>query len=195
MLRCAVAFLLAALGLALPIAAVEPARAQSPKSVLRYVPSGDLAILDPHWTGVYITRNYAYMIYDTLFALDNKLRPQPQMVDNWTVSDDKLVWDFRLRDQLAFHDGQKVRAADVVASLKRWGVRNDSYGQPLLAAAAAIEAIDDNQFRITLKIPFPVLDALGTLTSPTPFILPERIALTDPYTQIKRRSAPGRTKW
>ncbi len=59
--------------------------------------------------------------------------PQPQMVDRWTVSDDKLSYTFTLRDGLKFHDAQPVRATDVVASLKRWGQRNDAYGQPLLA--------------------------------------------------------------
>jgi len=168
-----------------------PACAQSADAVLRFVPHADLAIIDPHWTGVYITRNYGYMVYDTLFALDSAFRPQPQMAESWSVSDDRLAWNFRLRDHLQFHNGQKVRAADVVASLKRWGVRNDSYGQPLLAAASAIEAIDDAQFRVTLKSPFPVLDAFATLTSPTPFILPERLALTDPFTQIKEAVGSG----
>jgi len=50
-----------------------------------------------------------------------------------------LTYTFRLRDGLKFHDGQPVRAADAVASLKRWGQRNDSYGQPLLAAASTFE--------------------------------------------------------
>jgi peptide/nickel transport system substrate-binding protein len=168
-----------------------PAHAQSANAVLRFVPHADLSIIDPHWTGVYITRNYGYMVYDTLFALDSAFRPQPQMVESWSASDDRLTWDFRLRDHLAFHDGQKVRAADVVASLKRWGVRNDSYGQPLLAAASAIEAIDDAQFKVVLKTSFPVLDAFATLTSPTPFILPERIALTDPFAQIKEAVGSG----
>jgi len=111
------------------------------------------------------------------------------MVESWSASDDRLTWDFRLRDHLAFHDGQKVRG--VVASLKRWAVRNDSYGQPFLAASSAIEAIDDAQFKVVLKTPFPVLDAFATLTSPTPFILPERIALTNPFTQIKEAVGSG----
>jgi peptide/nickel transport system substrate-binding protein len=93
-----------------------------------------------------------------------------------------------LRDGLKFHDGQPVRVADVVASLKRWGQRNDAYGQPLLAAAAAI----DKEFRIELKTPFPVVEALATLTSPTPFILPERLAQTDAVTQIKEAVGSGR---
>ena len=107
-------------------------------------------------------RNFGYLVHDTLFGMDREFRPQPEMVDTWQVSDDKLTYTFRLRDGLKFHDGQPVRAADAVASLKRWGQRNDSYGQRLLAAASAIEAVDDNQFRIVLKNRFPVLEALGT---------------------------------
>src|ERR1700730_154746 len=132
---------------------------QSAGTTLRFIPHADLTILDPYWSGVYITRNFGYMIYDTLFSMDGEFRPQPQMVENWTVSDDKLTYTFKLRDGLKWHDGQKVRAADVVASVKRWGVRNDSYGQALLAAASAIEAIGDDQFRVMLKAPFSVLDA------------------------------------
>src|SRR5438132_10507855 len=92
-----------------------PARGQSSGSVLRFVPHADLSIIDPHWTGVYITRNYGYMVYDTLFALDSTYHPQPQMVESWTVSDDKLTWTFKLRDGLKWHDGERVRAAEVVA--------------------------------------------------------------------------------
>jgi peptide/nickel transport system substrate-binding protein len=110
----------AALFLGALLATALPARVQSSSRVLRFVPHADLSIIDPHWTGVYITRNYGYMVYDTLFALDSAYRPQPQMVESWTVSDDKLTYTFKLRDGLKWHDGQKVRAADVVASLKRW---------------------------------------------------------------------------
>ena len=171
--------------------AVAPGQVARAESVLKFVPHADLAIIDPYATGAYITRNYGYMVYDTLFALDNAYKPQPQMVERWKASDDKLNWTFTLRDGLKWHDGQPVRAADVVASLKRWGVRNDSYGQPLLAAASAIEASDDKTFRIALKTLFPVLEALGTLTSPTPFMLPERLAETDPFTQIKEAIGSG----
>ena len=73
----------AALVLAALLVAALPARGQSSGSVLRFVPHADLSIIDPHWTGVYITRNYGYMVYDTLFAMDSQFRPQPQMVDSW----------------------------------------------------------------------------------------------------------------
>ena len=81
--------------------------AQSPKT-LRVVMHSDLKILDPVWTTAYIVRNHGYLIYDTLFAIDGKLEPQPQMVESWTVSDDKLTWTFKLRDGLKWHDGTPV---------------------------------------------------------------------------------------
>jgi len=169
-----------------------PAGAQlNTATTLRFVPHADLTILDPHFTGVYITRNFGYLVYDMLFAMDGQFRPQPQMVDNWKASDDQLTYSFTLRDGLRFHDGQPVRAADVIASLKRWGQRNDAYGQPLLAAVAAMVAVDEKSFRIDLKTPFPVLEALATLTTPTPFILPERLAQTDAFTQIKEAIGSG----
>src|SRR5712664_3677903 len=51
------------------------------QSVLRVVMHSDLKIVDPIWTGAYITRNHGYMIYDTLFAMDAKGDIRPQMVD------------------------------------------------------------------------------------------------------------------
>ena len=191
----------AILAAALTVLPVLPSTAQPGDAMtLRFVPHADLAILDPYFTGTYITRNYGYMVFDTLFAMDSAFLPQPQMVDKWQVSDDRLTYTFTLRDGLKFHDGEPVRAADVVASLERWGKRNDAYGQSLLAAAAAIEAVGDKEFRIALKTPFPVFEALATLTSPTPFILPERLARTDPFTQIKEAIGSGpfkfvREKW
>ena len=84
-----------------------PASAQSPKT-LRVVMHSDLKIVDPVWTTAYIVRNHGYLIYDTLFAIDGKFEPQPQMVESWTVSDDKLTWTFKLRDGLKWHDGTPV---------------------------------------------------------------------------------------
>ena len=66
-------------------------------TTLRFIPTADLSILDPHFRGDYVTRNYGYMVYDTLLAMDSAFRPQPQMVESWTVSDDKLTYTFTLR--------------------------------------------------------------------------------------------------
>ena len=73
----------------------------APAQTLKVVMHSDVKALDPIWSGAYITRNHGYMLYDTLFAIDENLKIQPQMVDKYETSADKLTWDFRLREGLA----------------------------------------------------------------------------------------------
>ena len=109
--------------LALPLAlGAGTAAAQS--KTLRAVMHSDLKILDPIWTTAYIVRNHGYMIYDTLFSMDENFVVQPQMVDKFEVSADKLTYTFTLRDGLMWHDGQAVTSDDCIASIKRWGSRD-----------------------------------------------------------------------
>src|SRR3954468_19564972 len=116
-----------------------PAAAQAEK-VLKVVPHADLKILDPYTTTATITLMHGQMIYDQLFAWDAKLEPKPQMVEHYEISPDKLVYSFTLRPGLKFHDGQPVTTRDVIASLKRWSVR-DVLGQALAAAAEEWKAV------------------------------------------------------
>ena len=177
--------LLAACALAVPLAAA----AQQPKT-LRVVMHSDLKILDPIWTTAFIVRNHGYMIYDTLFALDGNLQIKPQMVDTWTVSPDKLTWTFTLRDGLEFHDGQPVTTEDVLASLKRWAVR-DGLGQILWAKLADAKAIDAKTFQLVLKAPTGVVLQALAKPSGNPFIMPKRVAETSAGDQIKEFVGSG----
>ena len=179
---------------ALPARAVEPAADSAPRT-LRFIPQADLRSIDPIWTTAYVTRNFGYLVFDTLFALDREFKPHPQMVDRWQVSDDKLAYTFTLRDGLKWHDGQPVRAVDCVASIERWGKR-DPLGQKLMQAVAEIKPIDDKTFEIALKEPFPLLlNALGKLSSNVPFMMPERLAKTDPFKQIPDAIGSGPFKF
>ena len=175
---------------ALALFAAAPAHAQ-PSKTLKVVMQSDLKILDPIWTTAYIVRNHGYMIYDTLFSLDAKLEPQPQMVDSWTVSDDKLTWTFKLRDGLKWHDGQPVTAADVVPSIKRWTER-DTLGGLLAKQTQEMKAVDDKTFQIVLKEPFGImLKALGKPSSTPLLIMPERVAKTPSNQQISDFTGSG----
>jgi peptide/nickel transport system substrate-binding protein len=75
------------------------------ETTLTAVMHSDLKIVDPIWTTAYITRNHGYMVYDTLFAMDEKGEIKPQMIENYDVSVDKLVYTLVLRDGLVWHDG------------------------------------------------------------------------------------------
>ena len=177
------------------IGGVSDAFAQSAPKTLRFIPQADLRSIDPIWTTAYVTRNFGYLVFDTLFSLDKDFKPQPQMVDTWTVSDDKLSWKFTLRPGLKWHDGTPVRAADCTASIKRWGAR-DPFGQKLMEAVDTMAADNDNTFTIKLKAPFPLmLDALGKLSSNVPFMMPERLANTDPFQQIPEAIGSGPFKF
>ena len=154
---------------------VAPQANAQGKRTLKAVMHATLGVLDPYATTAYITRNHGYLVYDTLFALDGTNKPKPQMVQDWSVSDDKLTYDFRLRPGLKFHDGAPVTTADVIASLKRWMPR-DAMGTRLMNVTDRLEEVDASRFRLHLKRPYGlVLETLGKPGGPVPFILPKRI--------------------
>ena len=158
---------------------------------LRFVPQANLANFDPIWGTQYVVRNAAVLVWDTLYGFDDKLQPQRQMVEAEEVSQDGLTWTFRLREGLRFHDGEPVRARDCVASITRWMPR-DPMGQQLRALQEELVAVDDRTFRWRLKQPFPKMAmALGKNATPMCFIMPERIARTDSFTQINEYVGSG----
>ncbi len=173
--------LLAAAGAALAAPAqAQPAGARS----LRVIPQANLTSLDPVWTTAVVTRNHAFLVYDQLCAQDAKGAIRPQMAEGWVEEADGLTLTFTLREGLSFHDGEPVRAADCVASIDRWR-RRDPFAQVLWSQVAAVEALDDRRFRFRLNARSPLLLlALGQTQFPL-FIMPERIARTDAFQQIR----------
>ena len=156
----------------------------SAQSVLRLVPHADLKVLDPIANTAAITAMHGHMIYETLFAYDRELRPQPQMVESWSISPDGLLYRFTLRPGLRFHDGQPVRAGDAVASIARWAAR-DSNGAILRGLGMQLAVVDERSFTLTLREPWGlVLDSLAKDGSNAPFIMREQEAKTDPATPI-----------
>ncbi|MBB4260572.1 hypothetical protein GGD64_004610 [Bradyrhizobium sp. CIR3A] len=132
------------------IGASIPSAAAASKTI-RAVMHAPLRLIDPITSTAYISRDHGYMIYDTLVAADENFQPRPQMAD-WTISDDKLTYTFKLRDGLAWHDGAPVTAEDCVASLKRWWQR-DTMGQLLASYTASLEASDPRTIVLKLKQP------------------------------------------
>ena len=169
-----------------------PALAQGAAArTLRFVPQADLANFDPIWGTQYVVRNASAMVWDTLYGMDEKLKPQRQMVEAEEVSADALTWTFRLRPGLKFHDGEPVLARDVVASLERWTAR-DQMGLLIRAIQQELTAPDDRTVKWVLKKPFPkMLLALGKISTPIAFIMPERVAKTDPFKQISEYIGSG----
>lgn len=161
------------------------------QSILRVGFEYDLSIIDPVFTTAHSARNHGYLVYDTLFGVDNQLNPQPQMVESWELSPDGLVYTFTLRKGLLFHDGEAVTSRDVIASIKRWS-QADSFGKMLFERVDGLTSIDDLSFTLELSEPFgATIDALAKPDSNVLFIMPERIAQTPADEQIKDAIGSG----
>jgi peptide/nickel transport system substrate-binding protein len=107
------------------------------------------------------------------------------------VENDGKLWRLTLRPGLTFHDGSPVLARDCVASVARWGKR-DAMGQTLMAYTDELSAPDDRTIQFRLKKPFALLpDALGKVGSSICAIMPERLARTDPFTQVTEMVGSG----
>lgn len=155
------------------------ARAQTPRT-LTYVPYVDLAILDPILNTASQTRTHGYVVYDTLYGIDEAWRVQPQMLEGHTAENNFQLWTLTLREGLTFHDATPVLARDVVASIRRWAAR-DEFGETLMEETADLTAPDDRRILFRMKRPFPLLpDALGKIAPTMPAIMPARLAETDP---------------
>ncbi len=163
--------------------------------VLKMVPQANLTSLDPIWTTANITRNHGHMIYDSLYGTDAQFRPQPQMAEGHVIEDDGKTVTITLREGLKFHDGEKVRAQDAVPSITRWMKRNP-FGQKLATVVDAVEVVDDRRLRFKLKRPFPLLfKALGQVSNSPAFIMPQRLAETDPFQQVREAIGSGPFKF
>ena len=170
--------LAASAGLALPAVG----RTQG-ASTLKFIPQSDLAVTDPVWTTADVTRNHAFMVFDTLYGLDDLYTARPQMVAGHVTAADGKQWDLTLRPGLSFHDGTPVLARDAVASILRWAKR-DGFGARLMAVTDELSAPDDKTIRFRLRTLFPLLpEALATPTNIC-CIVPERLARTDPNQQM-----------
>ena len=176
---------------AVAVAIAAPAAAQQ-QTVLKAVMHAPLRILDPVVTTAAITVAHSYLVYDQLLGMDEKLQPKPQMVDSWTISDDRLTYRFVLRDGLKFSNGQPVTAEDAVASINRWRQR-DTLAQTMNKSLKSVNVVDDKTFEILLSEPFEfVLYALSKIASNLLMVMPKKVAESTPHTEtIKDYTGSG----
>jgi peptide/nickel transport system substrate-binding protein len=181
---------LLAAGAAVPLLPLaRPAFAQNAAAkTLRFVPQANLANPDPIWTTATVAANHGYMVWDTLYGLDDSFTSQPQMCVGSETSADGKTWTFTLRDGLAFTDGTPVRAIDCTTSINRWS-KKDPFGQKLMSVTDELTPLSDKRFQFRLKAPFPLM--LYALGAEGCFIMPERMAKTSAFEQVKEFVGSG----
>src|SRR5207302_300753 len=131
--------------------------------------------LDAHWTTASITETLTNHIYEGLYCLDSSNRPIPMLAESHTVSKDGLVYTFKLRQGVKFHNGKEMTSEDVVASLARWG-KQSIYGKALFAQVAEWKALD--KYTVEMKLKEKSAIVLISLAVPNNFgaIYPKEVA-------------------
>ena len=115
-------------------------------------------------------------VQEALFAPDAGLVTRPMLVDKWTVSPDGLVWTFSLRKGVLFHNGETLKADDVVASLRRWLSRDGTWAPHLKSRLESLDRVDDSTVKMKLSKPFgAMLEALSMVEGVQPVIFPKSV--------------------
>ncbi len=137
--------------------------------------ASDMTSMDPHVgkeiAAVVVTNN----IFATLLAKDQEGNIVPYVAESWEQVDDVTI-DFKIREDITFHDGSKLTAEDVAYSLNR--AINSAYVAYIIDYASDAEVIDEYKVRLNLKAPF--LGALVNLTVPFTAIVPKAAVESDP---------------
>ncbi len=134
-------------------AASEPEGEGQPGGTLIVAMIGEPPTLDIHQTTGTIVGMVTWNIYEPLFTWDAEFNTIPMLAESHEVSDDQLKHTITLRQGVPFHNGEELKAADVIASVERWG-KIAGVGQGLLAATDEIVAVDDYTIEFNLNKPY-----------------------------------------
>jgi len=127
--------------------------------------------LDPWKTSRAVSDLIMNFVLDPLVVLDKNLKPVPLLAESWEVSDDGLVWTFKLKKGIKFHDGTPFNADAVVFTFKHGLEGNQAW---MLEPVKDVVKVDDYTVQFILKEPFPMLlyniaDAYWGIVSPTAY--------------------------
>jgi peptide/nickel transport system substrate-binding protein len=115
---------------------------------------------------------FLYALHDALIKPMPAGLLTPSLAESWTESPDGLVYDFKLREGVTFHNGQLLAASDVVFSFKRYrGASKKAFAEKV----EAIEALDPHRVRFRLREPWPdFLLFLGTPATGAGLVVPQQ---------------------
>lgn len=126
-------------------------------------------------------RDVNRLIFSGLVKFDSRGLPQPDLVESWGVSADGKVYNFSLRPNAVWHDGQPVTSDDVLYTIEVIKSPGSLFPQDIkdLWTQIQVKRLDDKTFQFTLPEPFsPFLDYA------TFGILPKHVLESIPADQI-----------
>ena len=112
----------------------------------------DIATLDPHFSATIYNEQVYVNIYDTLITIDESGDFIPCLAKDWDISEDKLTYTFKLEEGVKFHNGEELKASNVVFSLNR--AKTSPYLANQTAQIENAIAINEYTVQITLNEPY-----------------------------------------
>lgn len=142
----------------LVIGYLQPA-ASAPKDTVVIAQGVDPSTLDPQNHYETPAFNILLNIYETLLVRNDEMKLEPLLATSWRLVND-LTWEFKLRKNVKFQNGEDFNAYVVKFSLERMNNPKNKLKQTTLQGIIEkIEIIDDYTIRIITRKPYPYLDA------------------------------------
>lgn len=116
----------------------------------------DVISLDPAAKDSSSEMQMASHLYDPLVDYDADLTKKPGLAESWTILEDGVTWEFKLRQGVKFSNGNDFNADDVVFSFER--ILNDPTLEMgvYLMRLQEVKKVDDYTVQLVTKIPYPV---------------------------------------
>lgn len=103
-----------------------------------------------------VTRGHLVDIYQGLVGTDESLNIRPSLAVSWGLID-PFTWEFLLRRDVKFHNGNDFTSADAAYSIDRARKDVNSQIKSLLNTIESVEVIDDYKLRIHTSVPDPLI--------------------------------------
>ncbi len=148
--------------------------------------SSEPANLDPA-RGVDVNEaNVQAKIFDGLVRYDENMKLVGNLAESWTVTTDGREYVFKLREDVFFHNGQKMTAADVVYSLDRlldpevasprtWVLEKvDGAAERMKGTSPKVAGINQvDEYNVSIRLVSPFAPFMSLLTMPACYIMPQ----------------------
>lgn len=118
--------------------------------------------VDPHNLSLNADISLSRQIYEPLYWINDEGEEIPMLATQYSVSEDGLTWTFTLRDGVTFHNGDPLKASDVVYSYER--CFDNAYMQEKVEAIDSVTAPDDSTVEFHLKYQFsPLMEKIASI--------------------------------
>lgn len=119
-----------------------------------------IVTLDPANHRDRYTETVVRNIYDGLVTRTPDGTIVPEIASSWTTNEDATVWDFKIRQDVKFHDGSPLTVEDVKFTFDRSFIEGAMEGETsprkgLLGPLESVDIVDDETVRFTFSEPIP----------------------------------------